>query len=615
MNIYINNEEVLCASKMTIKEQLKNTSSVILNNVYPKAWEQDKDYVSRFYMPKDYSHCSIKNDSETETEVDFTNNVYIENNRAVDGSMKLTYSERSNITYIRVIPGKTYTITYNNKYGSSIGVFQSNSIEIGAQLYGSGNVQNGEGTRTITPMRKYIISYSKLGRDAVTFTQVKTSMANNLVFSGMVKNSGNIELNPRYPHYSTLQILDYKAFLSEGDTLNYVLESQTTKSAIKNIIKDLDGFYVGELNIPDETIAAYNCNEKTAYDVFEYLTEITGSIWYTKAISETTIMINFSTTDALVQRPNIEYTKQYFEENNIQDIKYSYSSNDYRNKQAIVNEDATANISQTEYLTYNGEYMNTTYPIGKMSSITSGSKSYTFASTEAESNGVYANFYFTINDKKIEPNITIATGSVFKVTYYPKVITRQVAYNESEIKRINENTKRNGIIARYEKRTDTNNEKSLAQIAQSYLDYKGTPEITIQVLTYEKDIFNIGDRVFFNGPLESLKTNYLVTEKEIEMITAGSEQTIFYKYKLSSSFNDESAINYFDNQRRKLEGNIEEGQYISRYIDLPSSVNIIFYGVEFQDIPAPNDALDGVLDIELVGENDNKLESVLEFVL
>ena len=62
MKITINNEEVLCNKDFTIQEEMLNTSSVILNNVYPKTWEQDKDYVSRFYYPPDYSKCKIFNE-------------------------------------------------------------------------------------------------------------------------------------------------------------------------------------------------------------------------------------------------------------------------------------------------------------------------------------------------------------------------------------------------------------------------------------------------------------------------------------------------------------------------------------------------------------------------
>ena len=55
LHMYIAGEEVVCNNKIEIIEQLTNTNSVILNNCYPLSWEQDKDYVSRYYMPKDYS--------------------------------------------------------------------------------------------------------------------------------------------------------------------------------------------------------------------------------------------------------------------------------------------------------------------------------------------------------------------------------------------------------------------------------------------------------------------------------------------------------------------------------------------------------------------------------
>ena len=59
MKILINNEEVLCDKDFTIQEEMLNTPSVILNNVYPKSWETTKDYTTNFYHPDDYSKCLI----------------------------------------------------------------------------------------------------------------------------------------------------------------------------------------------------------------------------------------------------------------------------------------------------------------------------------------------------------------------------------------------------------------------------------------------------------------------------------------------------------------------------------------------------------------------------
>lgn len=604
MQVFIDNEEVLCASKMTIQEQLKNTSSVILNNVYPLSWENDKDYVSNFYMPKDYSHCKIINENTAKKVYSLKNNVqFIDNRYYRNGELKY---ENCSATYLRLVPGLTYHIKLTNHAtltGYTFTLWNSDSMNIGTTATFLTNVQvNSSKELDITPTKEYVFITSRYYSvdPCVTIDDITIEVTDNLIFSGLIKNSGNINLNPRYPHYATLQLLDYKTLLSEGDMLNYVLDSQTVSSAINEVIKNLKGFYIGEINIEnDSTMAPYNCNEKTPYDVFEYFAEITGSIWYTKAINENIVLIYFTSTDNLEIKGNIEYNSDYFKNNDIIDISYSYNSKDYRNKQAIISDNMVSNVSQVEYLTYNGKDMITTYPISSVESITRGTKVYSVANVMAKNNGSYADFYYSAN--YIEANASIETGTVLKVTYKAKVKSRQVSYNQSEIERISNSTGRNGIIARYEKRGDTTNEEALAQIGQTYLDYKGVPEIIVNVRS-RNNLFNVSDVVFFNGPLESLKTNYLVIEKQIEMIVTGNQKEIFYTFKLSSSFNDENAINYFDNQRRKLTGNIEEGQYISRYIDLPSSTNIIFYDLNFEEITIPNDVLDGELEVELEGE-------------
>ena len=727
MKIYIDNEEVLCASKMNIKESLKNTNSVILNNVYPKSWESDKDYVSRFYMPKDYSQCIVKGDEKPKTERDYsgrtnilykrrivgtdviidtadysiaaipvipgntykikltssngTNTLYesysynptyavviqelesgeneltitpndryllmnhayqdtiyvevesiieetnleeidlsnnintIESRYIVYSTNKITYGKNDICEYIPVVPGMWYYIEYENTYESTGRyICQTNTLDIGTTCNAITFMFPGNHVALVKPTRRYlIIMATDYPGGTIHIKKVSTLAETNINFSGFIKNSGNINLNPRYPHYATLQLLDYKSFLSEGDTLNYVIDNMTTLEALQYIVKDLKGFALGEVNIEETTITKYNCDNKTPYDVFEYIAEITGSIWYTKAISEDLVLINFYSTDKLEQKGNIEYTPEYFLENAIQDIQYSYNAKDYRNKQVILSDSAKAEITQTEYITYVGSNIRTTYPISEIESVTSGTNNYSITTNVGKSIGIYANIYYTYGSNEIEIN-NISIGKTLKVTYYPVVNSRQVAYNQDEIDRISETTNRNGIIARYEKRGDTTDEKALAQISQTYLDYKGVPEVKLKVKTYYKDIFNIGDVAFFNGPLESLKTRYLVINKELEMYTTGDQQKIFYEYELSSSFNDENAINFFDNQRRKLSGNIQEGEYIYRYVDLPSQTDIIFYDLSVAEILVPGDILDGELDIELLG-NGNILNGTLNLIL
>ena len=72
----------------------------------------------------------------------------------------------------------------------------------------------------------------------------------------------------------------------------------------------------------------------------------------------------------------------------------------------------------------------------------------------------------------------------------------------------------------------------------------------------------------------------MVKSKEINYIK--TVDTIFYKFTLTSSFNSENAINYFDNQRAKNYGNIGEGEYINRNIDYEQNGTIIFYDTSFE---------------------------------
>jgi hypothetical protein len=120
--MFIGNEEVVCDKEFTITEEMLSTSSTILNNCYPKGWEENHDYVNNFYYPEDYSKCRIYKDNE-------------------------------------------------------------------------------------------------------------------LIFCGIVRNTGNISLNPREPKYCSLQILDFKDFLSNGETLDFVIVNKTIEEAINLIVE------------------------------------------------------------------------------------------------------------------------------------------------------------------------------------------------------------------------------------------------------------------------------------------------------------------------------------------------------------------------------------------
>lgn len=485
IKILINDEEVVCDKELTIEEQMLSTSSIILNNVYPKSWENDKDYVSRFYYPKDYSMCQILQDD-------------------------------------------------------------------------------------------------------------------NLLFAGIVKNTGNISLNPRYPHYCSVQVLSFSDFLSTGDTLDFVISEKTVLQAIQMVVDTVSeyGFVLGNVNIigADDVIGTYSTLNKTAYDIFQYLADITQSRWTTRMIDEATVAIDFYDPSLMPVGTEIDYTNEWFENYNINDMKFNYGTYDYRNKQIMLSDEVYADIDYTETVIgdgYNKTFL-TSSNIAIIKSILVNGAEVSFATKEDKEQGVEAEFYFTAGSNEIESDTTYTSGTAITITYTPLVQGRQVVYNSAEVSRITNQLNRRGVITRYENRNDVLSSDELNQIGQSYIKYKGYPEINLIVDTLN-NIWGIGQTVFFNAPITELTTDYMVKTKKTLIIPTTNK--VFYTYTLTSSFNSENEINYFDNQRSKNAGNISAGEYITRNVDIENTANIIFSNLSVTEITVDGDnVLDSVLD-------------------
>ena len=489
MKIYIDNTEVVSDKNFTIEEEMLNTSSVILNNVYPKTWETAKDYTSLFYYPKDYAKCLIYDDDD------------------------------------------------------------------------------------------------------------------NLLFCGVVKNTGNISLNPREPHYCSLQILDFKMFLSEI-VLDFVIADKTITEAINQVIDYISsyGFILGNINIlnPSELIGAYSTKDKSPYDVFQYFADITQSRWTTRMVDQDTVAIDFYDPTLMPQGTQIDYTSTWFENNKINDMSFNYGTYDYRNKQIMTSDEVFANITSQETIVANGyqtQYQ-TEQKIGSISSIKVDGVSKSFTTTEEKELGQTADFYYTTNNNFFESDNPLNVGQVIVIEYISIVQGRQIIINQNEISRIATSTGRNGTLARYENRNDATTSNELQLIGESYIKYKGVPEINLKVDTMS-NIWNVGERVYFNAPINDIKTEYMVKKKTINYIASIDE--IFYSYELNSSFNSEELINYFDNQRAKARGNIGEGEFVARNIDIENTANVIFYDTTIEEITIDGDnVLNAVLNAPLV---------------
>lgn len=492
IKVLINNEEVVFSQELQISEETLATSSVILDSCYPASWEEDKDYTSRFYFPKDYSRCEFYDDD-------------------------------------------------------------------------------------------------------------------NLIFAGVVKNTGNISLNPREPKYCKLQILDFKTMLSEGTTLDFVIANKTVSESIEQVTSAIAsyGFEVGnvQINGADDVIGAYSTLDKSAYDVYQYLAEITNSKWFTRRVDENTIAIDFYDPSQLPKADDIEYTEEWWEANSIADMSFSYSTTDYRNKQVITSSETYANIDSTETKIANGYQTEFTaeQKIGVINYITVNGVSKTFATSDEKDIGLTADFYYTVGNNTFTSADTYSSGTEIVINYISIVQGREVAYNTSEIQRISNQLGINGTISRYETRNDVLYSSQLQAIANNYIKYKGQAEITLKIQTYNSDLFFVGQQVYFNAPITDLQGDYMVKNKTSDFYIANDLVNVFYTFELTNSFNSENAINFFDNQRNKANGNISQGEYIARNLDIENTANVIFNNLQITELTITGDnTLEAGLEMPLI---------------
>jgi hypothetical protein len=254
----------------------------------------------------------------------------------------------------------------------------------------------------------------------------------------------------------------------------------------------------------------------------------------------------------------------------------------------MVSNQVIGNLAQIQTLYSNGyqdQYI-VDLPIAQIDSIYVDGEKKEVATEEDKYLGINADFYYSVNSNVIESEKIYTASSKIEINYVPIIEGRQVIVNEDEISRINTSTGRKGIVSRYEQRNDATTSLELQKIGESYIKYKGTPEIVLTIDS-RKNLWEVGQRVQFNAPVDELDTEYMVRTKKINYIV--SVDTLFYTYELVSSFNSETEINYFDNQRAKSKGNIGDGEYISRNIDIENVANVIFYDTTATEITLTGD--------------------------
>ena len=420
-----------------------------------------------------------------------------------------------------------------------------------------------------------------------------------LIFTGVVKNTGNISLNPREPKYCSLQILSYETFLSEGKILDYVITQKTVSEAISELISKISDYGIepGVIAIPpeqDNTIIAYSTLNQSPYDVFQYLSEISACHWGTTYANDK-VYINYYATEQEAGMGlgwDLDYAN-LINNKSLINLDWNLNTRDYRNRQVIKSNKVYSAVVTTDNIYSNG--YETTYtltqPVGQMASISVNGNSKTTATKYQKELGIYADFYYDVNSNIIESSDIYNIGDLIEVSYNAIIEGRQVVSNNNEINRISGSTGINGTIERYETRNDVNTNSELSDIANTYLKYKGEPEKTLIIKTQGNDFkIAIGNYINFTiTQFPQLQGRYLCKKKKTIITKTGNDGVVFYELTLTSSENVETAINYFDNQRRKVESNIGAGEFITRNVDINSNALIEFKDTVVNEISVIND--------------------------
>lgn len=104
------------------------------------------------------------------------------------------------------------------------------------------------------------------------------------------------------------------------------------------------------------------------------------------------------------------------------------------------------------------------------------------------------------------------------------------------------------------------------------------------------------------APIDELDGDYLVKTKKTTVTQSGEYNWFIYEYELTNSFDVENEINYFDNQRAKANGNISQGEYVARNVDVENTANIIFSNLQITELTIDGDnTLEAGLEMPLVG--------------
>lgn len=438
------------------------------------------------------------------------------------------------------------------------------------------------------------------------FTFAELWQDNQLIYFGIVNDTGRFSLFPNKLKTFSVVITDFRKFLSSTNPINKLYRNKTPQEIVNDVVEFLneEKISIGKLNFTNnEPIQAYSSVNKNAYQILKnVITKLSNSFLYF-TIENNKILINYKSEEDMKNISPIKLDSndlQFLKTFKIKDIVFENETYDYANFLTYTSENIVSTFPTTEYdLLINENIYLKSKPITIDSDIEKtfiisqdGTKRKAiFLNEKNVTSGKIYDFLYNPENNILKSNESIR-GQKLTITYYTKGKVTFQDKNSKEIVEISKISGTNGIVAKYDKFNDLSYSNDLLRQLKTDLEQFSSPNRKI-IITSEEPIWELTDVVEVQFNIEEVDGLYLVhSVNGKSQIIGESGKMQEYEYELKQTKNFDNIINKFDNQSYRDEAIYNEEQFIEdtltlfQYIDLKSKSKL-FEAIEIKPTSSP----------------------------
>ena len=436
------------------------------------------------------------------------------------------------------------------------------------------------------------------------FTICELKQNNKTFFIGIVNDIGRLSLLPNKPKTFSIQISDFRKWLSLTKPINELYINKTPTFIVNDLISKLKEprIKVGNLRFStpaNYTIKAYNTTSKTLYQILKDVIErqTNSTLYFT--IENNNFYINYKAANDFktTSDQNLDITNYDFLLNNkIIDVTFDNETNEYYNYLAYTSDNTISKLFTTEFdLPVNEEKIVLFKPVGKIIE----SPSMTFYKNKSNGSkiipvilnsndakeGKFCHLIWNEGSNTLE-NKWQTNDYLLTISYKTKQKLTLEAKNEAEITRLSNVSNTKGIVYKTEKFNDISDPDDLLAAVKNDLEKYSTPS-KILTLTCKEFIWNILDAVNVININDELNGVYIVQSMEGKFKRIGSssivDKEITYILKQTRNFN--TLANKFDNQSYR--DTPATSNYVVENIDTITSKHILVFENNTVDTYSP----------------------------